>query len=543
MDKECSSTEFIKYKQVKSNIYKNPAVNALQDLLFYQILGLAFFMKNILTFNKYDAEVNNQLTRLLYLTNKKINFSILAMTDAIFEASSLRNRMENLYRFLCKSNEKKIKKYPFFAKIKPGETLSQMVSQANVLNVQKVINTSDFNINSMKEVIRLAVSASANYLEHIKNDEIISQEIYAMLYDILEFLGRDVVNLVSAKEYVLKSGELQTQIFEIIITSYEKKYGLIERKKVTTDYKKGSAILVVGEDFDFLQNLLKETENKDINIYTYGILNYAHVFPEMNKYKNLVGIYRGKYNNLSSVVEFFPGVVVLTSGNMDELREIFRGRIFSTEDISILGVKKINKNDYRTLINAAYDAPGFSEDRKNCYIEMGFGLVELEKTSNELHYMIENKKIDNIWVFIDCNDFEVDKHFNLKHSDTKYDKNVGILINSIFWDTNSSEKIFSKIINLGNYINLYTLIRLLYSLAGKFRKDINDMPINIVVDLRGQESVAALFMLFSLGINNVKIISDLPNYLTDTILNNFSQEYNVHKLTRTSVNIDSKKQA
>lgn len=543
MDKECSFSELTKYKQVKSNIFKNPAVNALQDLLFYQILGLAFFMKNILTFNKYDAEVNNQLTRLLYLTNKKINFSISAMTNAISEADELRNRMENLYRFLCKSNEKRIKKYPFLVKFKLGETLSQMVSQSNALNIQKVINSSDFNINSMKELIRLSISASANYLEHIKNDDVISQEIYTMLYDILEFLGRDTVNLDSCKDYALKAGELQTQILEIVVTSYEKTYGLIERKKITTDYIKGSAILVAGEDFNFLQNLLKETEDKDINIYTYGVLNYAHVFPEINKYKNLVGIYRGKYNNFSSDIEFFPGVVVLTSGNIEELREIFRGRIFSTEDISMLGVKKIKRNDFKTIINAAYDAQGFTEYQKNCYIEMGFGLLELEKTSNELYDLLDNKKIDNIWVFLDCNDFDFDKHFHLKYSDTKQDKNVAILINSIFWDNNSSDKIFTKIINLGNFINLYTLLRLLYSLAGKFRRDINDMPINIVVDLHAQESIATLFMLFSLGIYNVKIISDLPNYLTDTVLNNFSEEYNVQKLHKTNINIFSKKQA
>ena len=69
-----------------------------------------------------------------------------------------------------------------------------------------------------------------------------------------------------------------------------------------------------------------------------------------NKYKNLIGIYRGEYNNFSAGIEYFPGVVVLTAGNLEELREIFRGRIFSTEDISMLGVTRINKEE-RTRIN------------------------------------------------------------------------------------------------------------------------------------------------------------------------------------------------
>ena len=40
---------------------KNPAVTALQDLLFYQLTGIAFFAKNCLDFEKEDTNTNKKI--------------------------------------------------------------------------------------------------------------------------------------------------------------------------------------------------------------------------------------------------------------------------------------------------------------------------------------------------------------------------------------------------------------------------------------------------------------------------------------------------
>ena len=475
-----------------------------------------------------DKDTNKKLSRLIYLTNKGMNFSISAMVNAIYEAFNTKNRLENLYRFLCKNNAKKIKKLPLSVSLRPGDTLAQLVSQANIINVQKNIKSFDFSVYSLKEVIRLSLSSSANYLEHISSSENISESIYSLIFDILDTLGKDSATINECKKIALSAGELQTQVLELLISTYEKKYGFIERVKVTTDFKKGSAILVVGEDFDFLHILLKETADKPISIYTYGILNYAHVFPEINKYKNLTGIYLGKYNNLSSDIENFPGVVVLTSGNLEALREIFRGRIFATEDISMLGVSKINKDNLKPLINAAYDAPGFSNNVQNCYIKLGYGLDALEEKSQELYNMMKSKKVQNIAVFLGCTDFNFNKrNFNIYKIIPPL--SAIITLDCISPILNSNKKKIPFIIDFGQFVSFYSLIRLLYSVSGKFRKDINEMPINIYINLRMPDSVAALFTLLSLGIKNIKLTSDLPKYLTDSIISNFSTDFGIQK--------------
>ena len=40
---------------------KNPAVSALQDLLFYQLTGIAFYAKNAFELDKFDNETNYKI--------------------------------------------------------------------------------------------------------------------------------------------------------------------------------------------------------------------------------------------------------------------------------------------------------------------------------------------------------------------------------------------------------------------------------------------------------------------------------------------------
>ncbi|MCQ2958004.1 MAG: hypothetical protein MJ180_03765, partial [Candidatus Gastranaerophilales bacterium] len=99
MEHACSASNENNYIRPRKFASKNPAVSALQDLLFYHITQIAFYAKNAYSYKKSDTETNNKLTRLIYLTNKSINFSIKTLIDAIKEAYSLKVREENLYKF------------------------------------------------------------------------------------------------------------------------------------------------------------------------------------------------------------------------------------------------------------------------------------------------------------------------------------------------------------------------------------------------------------------------------------------------------------
>ena len=89
-----------------------------------------------------------------------------------------------------------------------------------------------------------------------------------------------------------------------------------------------------------------------------------------------------------------------------------------------------------------------------------------------------------------------------------------------------------NILNIGQYSNSFNLIRFLFALAGKFRKEINDIPIYITLNLNGPDSIAIFLSFLSLGIKNIKINSDMPNYITTALIATFKDKYGVDRILR-----------
>ena len=70
---------------------------------------------------------------------------------------------------------------------------------------------------------------------------------------------------------------------------------------------KGRAILVSGHDLKDLEKLLIQTEGKGINIYTHGEMLPAHGYPQLKKYKHLVGNYGGAWQDQADEFDQFFG--------------------------------------------------------------------------------------------------------------------------------------------------------------------------------------------------------------------------------------------
>ena len=52
-----------------------------------------------------------------------------------------------------------------------------------------------------------------------------------------------------------------------------------------------------------------------------------------------------------------------------------------------------------------------------------------------------------------------------------------------------------------------------------------------MINLRGSETIATLLMLLSLGVKNIKINSEMPNYLTDSLIKVFAEKYNLSQVS------------
>ena len=113
-------------------------------------------------------------------------------------------------------------------------------------------------------------------------DAFLAEGLYSTLtntdFDLDRFLGLS-----------LKGGEMTIRAMELLKAAHVEAFGEPEPVKVTTGTLAGPGILVTGHNLKALDELLKQTEGKGINIYTHSEMLPAHGYPKLKAYKHLVG--------------------------------------------------------------------------------------------------------------------------------------------------------------------------------------------------------------------------------------------------------------
>ena len=81
----------------------------------------------------------------------------------------------------------------------------------------------------------------------------------------------------------MKAGELNLSVMELLDAANTGTYGHPEPTQVRVTPVKGKAILVSGHDLKDLEELLKQTEGKGINVYTHGEMLPCHAYPGLEE--------------------------------------------------------------------------------------------------------------------------------------------------------------------------------------------------------------------------------------------------------------------
>jgi len=62
-----------------------------------------------------------------------------------------------------------------------------------------------------------------------------------------------------------------------------------------------------------LYDLLEQTKDTGINIYTHGEMLPAHAYPKLKAYPHLIGNYGTAWQNQHVEFAAFPGAIIMTS--------------------------------------------------------------------------------------------------------------------------------------------------------------------------------------------------------------------------------------
>lgn len=336
-------------------------------------------------------------------------------------------------------------------------------------------------------------------------------------------------------DYVLKTGEINLLAMELLDKAHTDHFGHPEPTKVRITPIKGKCILVSGHDLKDLEEILKQTEEKDINVYTHGEMLPALAYPEFKKYKHLVGNYGGAWQDQQKEFAQFPGAVLMTTNCLQEPREVYRGRIFTKGVVGWSGVQHVYGNDFKKVINAAYDADGFIEDAEEKYITIGYAHNSIKNISGKIIDYIKEGKIEHIFLVGGCDGAKSGRNYYTEFAKAIPENSIILTLACGKYRFNKLD--FGKIediprlLDIGQCNDSYSAIQSVLELSKALKADINDLPMSIILSWYEQKAVAILLTLLYLGMKNIRLGPSLPAFVSPNILKILSDKFNLMPIT------------
>lgn len=172
----------------------------------------------------------------------------------------------------------------------------------------------------------------AAYAYHAMVCNYTDNDVNEFFYSSLSAIGSDL-SQEELLPLVLKTGEINLKCMALLDKANTETFGNPEPTKVTLEIEKGPFIVITGHDLYDLKQLLEQTKDKGINIYTHGEMLPAHGYPELKKYPHLrVTLVQlgkiSKKNSTTFLLLFFTQQTVLCQSNLAMLTEFLQLKWF-----------------------------------------------------------------------------------------------------------------------------------------------------------------------------------------------------------------------
>ncbi len=511
---------------------KDVTTARLQDCLLYGAKGVGMIAQELRRYGVVDHEIDVFVVQVLFTTVTNVNF----------DPARLQQLAQQLYQLKKRAAAKLAEVAPAAtplggpAEWVPADTIDGLVQQGADAGVDARKAKFGEDVTGLLEIITYGLKGMAAYADHA---QILGQEdpqVYAFIHEALAFLCRENYELGELVAMVLKVGEVNLTVMGLLDTANTGKYGNPVPTAVRVTPVKGKAIVVSGHDLLDLELLLKATEGKGINIYTHGEMLPCHGYPELHKYKHLVGNYGGAWQDQAKEFDAFPGAILMTTNCIQKPRPSYIDRIFTTGLVAFPGVKHIGENkDFTPVIEAALAAEGFTEDAPEQTILVGFGHEAVLSVAPTVIDAVKSGALKHFFLVGGCDGAKSGRNYYTELAE-KIPQDCVILtlacgkyrFNKLEFGTLGG---LPRLLDIGQCNDSYSAIKIAVALADAFGVSVNELPLSIILSWYEQKAVVVLLTLLHLGIRDIRLGPSLPAFVTPAILNVLVDNFNIMPTT------------
>jgi hydroxylamine reductase len=499
---------------------KAPETSRWMDLLLSVVRGVGSIYNSLLENGaKDDVKVDDFIIDALFATITNANFDDAALLAKVDNGIAIKKQ-------LLEEAAKNGVKLPAYHEVEWGGEKADYETEGDK---ETVLRESNEDIRSLKETIVLGLKGMAAYYEHAARIGFRDETIVRFMAKALDGITNPVASADALLPLLLETGKFGVNVMALLDKANTTAYGNPELTKVNIGVGKRPGILISGHDLHDLADLLEQTEGTGIDVYTHGEMLPAHYYPELKKYKHLVGNYGNAWWKQKEEFSHFNGPIVFTTNCIvpPSPNANYKDRVFTSNSTGFPGWKYIptkadGHKDFSEVIEMARhcEAP---EEIEHGEIIGGFAHNQVFALADKVVEAVKSGAIRKFVVMSGCDGRMKSRNYYTDFAQA-LPKDVVILTSGCakykynklnLGDING----IPRVLDAGQCNDSYSWAVVALKLKEIFgANDINDLPISFNIAWYEQKAVIVLLALLSLGVKNIHIGPTLPAFVSPGVL-------------------------
>lgn len=507
---------------------KDAETAALQDLLLHATKGISQYANRLRALGVRDLEADRFTLETLFTTVTNVNFDAQTVADMVLKAAATRDRLAARYAAVAPGGAS-APQGP--AAWQPAGGMEALVRQGEAFSIAARREALGDDIAGLQELLTYGLKGMAAYAHHAQDLGQESDEVYVFTHRALAYLAEGIPAVDTLVGLALECGKVNVQVMGMLDAANTGAYGHPVPTAVRVEPVKGKAILISGHDLKDLEELLKQTEGKGINVYTHGEMLPAHGYPKLKAYPHLVGNYGSAWQNQRQEFEQFPGAILMTTNCIQRPRESYVNRIFTSGLVQWPGVRHIANRDFTPVIEAALAADGFAADGGDKTILVGFGHEAVLGVAGKVIDAVKAGAIRHFFLIGGCDGADSARNYYTELAEAVPQDCVILTLACGKYRFNHLEfgdiQGIPRMLDIGQCNDAYSAVVVAQALAQAFGTDVNGLPLSLVLSWYEQKAVAILLSLLHLGVKNIRLGPSLPAFVTPPVLQVLVDNFNL----------------
>lgn len=508
---------------------KTAQVADLQDVLLRVMQGVSVFADRAAAKGAQDQAVDAFTPHAWFTTLTNVNFDATRFFALIEQALAIRDRA----RAVAEGAGADLSDLPEAATWNPGTTASELAAAAPMASIKRFMDRDGPSIVGLRDLILYGLKGTAAYSEHARVLGQSRAKVSAEFHRIAAFLATDPVDSDALLREALAVGALNFEVMEMLDAANTGHFGHPEITKVRMTPVAGKCLLVSGHDMGDLEEVLKQTACKGINVYTHGELLPANAYPGFKQYPHLIGNYGSAWQEQQWEFAAFPGAIVMTSNCLinPEMKG-YSDRIFTSGPVGWHDIPHIVGHDFSAAIDCALVQPGFAEDAEAEFITTGFARNTVMGVAGPLIEMIKAGDVKDIFLIGGCDGARPGRNYFHDLAMAAPQDSLILTLGCGKFRFNREEfgaiNGIPRLLDVGQCNDAYSAIRVAVAVAEALGCGVNDLPLHYGISWFEQKATAVLLTMLHLGLKGIHLGPTLPQFLTPEVLGVLVDTFDLH---------------